>query len=37
VVVGLPFGHGPRQASLWLGRPAALDAGRATLRQSRPA
>jgi muramoyltetrapeptide carboxypeptidase len=37
VVLGLPFGHGPRQASLWLGRPATLDAGRATLRQPRPA
>lgn len=37
VVLGLPFGHGPRQASLWLGRPATLDAGRGTLRQSRPA
>jgi len=37
VVLGLPFGHGRRQASLWLGRPATLDAGRATLRQPRPA
>lgn len=37
VVLGLPFGHGPRQASLWLGRPGTLDAGRATLRQARPA
>jgi muramoyltetrapeptide carboxypeptidase len=37
VVVGLPFGHGHRQASLWLGRPATLDAARATLRQPRPA
>ncbi|MDQ4086227.1 MAG: LD-carboxypeptidase, partial [Actinomycetota bacterium] len=37
VVLGLPFGHGPRQASLWLGRPATLDGRRATLRQSRPA
>jgi muramoyltetrapeptide carboxypeptidase len=37
VVLGLPFGHGPRQASLWLGRPATLDAGRASLRQPRPA
>jgi muramoyltetrapeptide carboxypeptidase len=37
VVVGLPFGHGPRQASLWLGRPAILDARAGTLTQSRPA
>lgn len=37
VVLGLPFGHGPRQASLWLGRPALLDAGRGTLTQQRPA
>ena len=37
VVLGLPFGHGQRQASLWLGRPAVLDAGRGTLRQPRPA
>jgi muramoyltetrapeptide carboxypeptidase len=37
VVLGLPFGHGPRQASLWLGRRATLDAARATLRQPRPA
>ncbi len=37
VVAGLPFGHGPRQASLWLGRPAALDADHGTLAQPRPA
>jgi muramoyltetrapeptide carboxypeptidase len=37
VVVGLPFGHGPRQASLWLGRPATLDPGRGVLAQGRPA
>lgn len=37
VVLGLPFGHGPRQASLWLGRPATLDPGTGTLRQPRPA
>jgi len=37
VVAGLPFGHGPHQASLWLGRPATLDADRATLAQPRPA
>ena len=37
VVAGLPFGHGPRQASLWLGRPATLDARASTLRQARPA
>ncbi len=33
----LPFGHGPRQASLWLGRDAILDPGTATLTQPRPA
>lgn len=37
VVEGLPFGHGPRQASLWLGRPATLDPATATLVQPRPA
>jgi muramoyltetrapeptide carboxypeptidase len=37
VVLGLPFGHGPQQASLWLGRPATLDAASGTLRQPRPA
>jgi muramoyltetrapeptide carboxypeptidase len=37
VVVGLPFGHGPVQASLWLGRPATLDPRAGTLRQPRPA
>jgi muramoyltetrapeptide carboxypeptidase len=37
VVAGLPFGHGPRQGSLWLGRPATLDADRAMLAQPRPA
>ncbi len=37
VVTGLPFGHGDRQASLWLGRPATLDPARGTLTQSRPA
>lgn len=37
VVLGLPFGHGPRQASLWLGRRATLDARRGTLTQPRPA
>ncbi len=37
VVEGLSFGHGPRQASLWLGRPATLDATTATLAQPRPA
>lgn len=31
----LKFGHGPRQASLWLGRPATLDPIHATLTQSR--
>lgn len=35
VVGDLTFGHGPRQASLWLGRPATLDAGAGTLTQSR--
>ncbi|WP_238445802.1 S66 peptidase family protein [Salsipaludibacter albus] len=34
VVVGLSFGHGPRQASLWLGRPATLDPATATLSQA---
>lgn len=33
VLLGLPFGHGPRQASLWLGRPATLDADAGTLTQ----
>jgi muramoyltetrapeptide carboxypeptidase len=37
VVLGLPFGHGPRQASLWLGRPATLDPRAGTLSQPRPA
>jgi muramoyltetrapeptide carboxypeptidase len=37
VVLGLPFGHGPRQASLWLGRPATLDPRAGTLTQPRPA
>ena len=37
VVAGLPFGHGPHQGSLWLGRPATLDADRGTLTQPRPA
>lgn len=37
VVTDLPFGHGPRQASLWLGRPATLDPATATLVQQRPA
>ncbi len=36
-VGGLSFGHGARQASLWLGRPATLDAITATLHQPRPA
>lgn len=31
----LPFGHGPQQASLWLGRPATLDPVHATLTQPR--
>lgn len=35
VVGDLTFGHGPRQASLWLGRPATVDAGTGTLSQSR--
>ncbi len=34
VVAGLAFGHGPRQASLWLGRPATLDPAAATLGQA---
>ncbi|HSK27288.1 MAG TPA: LD-carboxypeptidase [Jiangellales bacterium] len=33
VVLGLPFGHGRVQSSLWLGRPARLDGGAGTLRQ----
>jgi muramoyltetrapeptide carboxypeptidase len=37
VVTHLPFGHGPRQASLWLGRPATLDSVTATLTQPPPA
>lgn len=37
VVTDLPFGHGPRQASLWLGRNATLDPIAGTLSQSRPA
>lgn len=37
VVTHLPFGHGPRQASLWLGRPATLDPAASTLTQPPPA
>lgn len=33
VVLGLPFGHGAVQSSLWLGRPALLDGDAGTLRQ----
>lgn len=35
VVTGLSFGHGPRQASLWLGRNATLDPMASTLTQRR--
>ncbi|HKJ55059.1 MAG TPA: LD-carboxypeptidase [Nitriliruptoraceae bacterium] len=35
-VGGLSFGHGPRQASLWLGRPATLDPATARLHQALP-
>lgn len=37
VVADLTFGHGDRQASLWLGRSATLDPDRGTLTQRRPA
>lgn len=37
VVTDLPFGHGRRQASLWLGRNATLDAAAGTLAQAHPA
>lgn len=36
-VGGLSFGHGARQASLWLGRTATLDPTTATLHQAQPA
>lgn len=35
-VGALSFGHGPRQASLWLGRPATLDPDTARLHQPLP-
>lgn len=37
VVHDLPFGHGERQASLWLGRPARIDGEQGTLTQQLPA
>lgn len=37
VVTDLPFGHGRRQASLWLGRNATLDPAAGTLSQAHPA
>ncbi|MBA2316932.1 MAG: LD-carboxypeptidase [Euzebyales bacterium] len=36
VVLGLPFGHGPVQSSLWLGRPALLDGDAGRLLQHEP-